>query len=79
MESMCCGTPVVGFNIGGIPDLIAHGKNGYIAKYKDPEDMVKGIKYCLENKIKGFLLPIFEPFTTVKKHLDLFEHFNSVK
>lgn len=41
MESMCCGTPVVGFNVGGIPDMISHKENGYLAKYKDSEDLTE--------------------------------------
>lgn len=30
IESLCCGTPVVGFDIGGIPDMVIPGKNGEI-------------------------------------------------
>jgi glycosyltransferase involved in cell wall biosynthesis len=71
VESMCCGTPVVGFNVGGIPDMISHKKNGYLAKYLDAEDVANGIKFCIDNKIKGKLLPVFERGTVVKKHIDL--------
>lgn len=49
IESMSCETPVVGFNIGGIPDIIIHKNNGYLAKYKDVSDLVEGINYTLEN------------------------------
>lgn len=71
MESMCCGTPVVGFNVGGIPDMIKHKENGYLAKYKNPEDLAKGITFCIENKIYGKMLPIFAKSQVVKKHIDL--------
>jgi len=47
MEAMACGTPCVGFNIGGIPEMISHGKNGYVAKYKDADDLAKGILWTL--------------------------------
>ena len=76
MESMCCGTPVVGFDVGGIPDMISHKENGYLAKYKDSEDIVNGIKFCIENKLKGKMLPVFEKSQVVKKHIDLI---NSIK
>lgn len=76
MESLCCGTPVVGFNVGGIPDMISHKVNGYLAKYKDAEDLSTGIMYCLENNIHGKLLPVFEPDNVIKKHLDLFGSLN---
>jgi glycosyltransferase involved in cell wall biosynthesis len=72
-ESLCCGTPVVGFNTGGVPDMIKHKENGYLAKYKDAEDLVEGINYCLEHKVKGSMLPSFETAVSVQKHFDLFE------
>lgn len=71
MESLCCGTPVVGFNVGGIPDMVKHKENGYIAKYKDAEDLAKGIKSCLENNTKGRVLPFFEQSNLIRKHKEL--------
>ncbi|MEQ8961246.1 MAG: glycosyltransferase, partial [Coleofasciculus sp. C2-GNP5-27] len=32
MEAIACGTPSVAFNIGGMPDLIEHQNNGYLAQ-----------------------------------------------
>ncbi len=49
MEAMACGTPCVGFNIGGIPEMIDHLLNGYVAKYKDVEDLSQGIEWVLDN------------------------------
>jgi glycosyltransferase involved in cell wall biosynthesis len=72
-ESLSCGTPVVGFNTGGIPDMIQHKENGYLAKYKDAADVCNGVKYCLEQKLKGYMLPGFYPEVTIQKHLDLFK------
>ena len=48
MESMACGTPCVGFNTGGIPEMIDHKTNGYVANYKDAEDLANGICWVLE-------------------------------
>ncbi len=31
VESLSCGTPVVGFNVGGIPDLVKNGETGFLA------------------------------------------------
>ena len=47
MESLACGTPVVGFHIGGNPDLIDHKHNGYLAKPFSIHDLAKGILWCL--------------------------------
>jgi glycosyltransferase involved in cell wall biosynthesis len=48
MEAMSCGLPCVGFKVGGIPEQISHLRNGYIAEYKNPEDLSKGIKWVCE-------------------------------
>ena len=47
MESMACGTPCVGFNVGGIPEMIDHKENGYVANYKDAQDFANGILWTL--------------------------------
>jgi glycosyltransferase involved in cell wall biosynthesis len=49
MESLACGTPVVAFNVGGIPEMIGHKKNGYLAKPYEADDLAKGIGWILEN------------------------------
>jgi glycosyltransferase involved in cell wall biosynthesis len=49
MESLACGTPVVAFNIGGIPDMVEHKLNGYLAKYKSAKDFAAGIDYVLHS------------------------------
>ncbi len=47
MEAMSCGTPCVGFNTGGIPEMIDHRKNGYVAEYRDAEDLTRGLLWTL--------------------------------
>ena len=42
-EAMSCGTPVVAFKTGGIPEMIDHQENGYLANFKSSEDLAKGI------------------------------------
>lgn len=49
MESLACGTPVVAFDVGGMPDMVEHTKNGYLAKPFDTEDLAKGIEWILED------------------------------
>ena len=71
LESLRCGTPVVAFNTGGIPDLIEHKENGYLAQYKDAKDLAAGIKYCLGNQIKGYALPQFEGNAIMNSHKEL--------
>jgi glycosyltransferase involved in cell wall biosynthesis len=35
LESLACGTPVVGFAVGGIPDAVQHGVTGLLAAPRD--------------------------------------------
>jgi hypothetical protein len=51
--------------------MISHLENGYLAKYRDPEDLATGIRYLLEGKVKGKLLPEFAKNVLVRKHIDL--------
>lgn len=55
MEAMACGVPCVGFKVGGIPEMIDHGQNGYIAKYRDADDLAAGIRWVLDNADYGAL------------------------
>lgn len=47
VEAMACGIPCVGFNTGGIPQMIDHLHNGYVAEYKSAEDLANGIIWTL--------------------------------
>jgi glycosyltransferase involved in cell wall biosynthesis len=50
LEAISCGTPCVAFNIGGMPDMIEHQKNGYLAEPYKIEDLVRGVVWTLENQ-----------------------------
>ena len=45
MESLACGTPVVAFRTGGIPDMVQHQQNGYLAEYRSSADLARGITW----------------------------------
>ena len=50
VESLSCGTPVVAFDIGGMPDMIDHLCTGYLATPYDYNDLARGIEKCADNK-----------------------------
>ncbi len=50
IESLACGTPVLAFKSGGIPEMIEHKKNGYIADYKSVEDLKNGIDFIINHQ-----------------------------
>lgn len=47
MESMACGTPCIGFTIGGMPELIRHAVDGYLAVERDATDLARGLDFVL--------------------------------
>lgn len=55
MESLACETPVVAFETGGIPDMIVHKENGFLASYKDTDDLLNGILWVIENNTDNIL------------------------
>ncbi len=55
MEALACETPVVAFNTGGVPDMVEHKVNGYLAEFKSSADFAAGIDYILNSKNKAEL------------------------
>lgn len=49
LESLACGTPVVGFKIGGVQDMVNHQVNGYLANAIDTQDFANGLNWALSN------------------------------
>ncbi|MES2274559.1 MAG: glycosyltransferase [Bacteroidota bacterium] len=80
MEALACGTPVVAFNTGGIPDMIDHLQNGYLAEYKSPVDFAAGISFVLNsnapaalaNNARNKVLQNFTNEIVAEKYIDLY-------
>jgi len=49
MESLACGTPVVAFATGGIPDMVQHEYNGYLAEYRSSESFADGMEWAISH------------------------------
>ena len=47
LEAMACGTPVVGFGTGGIPEQIRHRHDGYLVPSTSADDLARGIDWVL--------------------------------
>ena len=50
MEALACGTPCVAFDIGGMPDMIEHQQNGYLAQPYETDDLAQGIGWVLRDR-----------------------------
>jgi glycosyltransferase involved in cell wall biosynthesis len=49
LEAAACGIPVVGFDTGGIPDIVLHGKTGILCPVKDAQALREAIELLLIN------------------------------
>jgi glycosyltransferase involved in cell wall biosynthesis len=76
-EAMSCGTPCVGFNVGGIPEMIDHMQNGYVAKYKDVADLAEGIQYVLSHDMRDAALhkaaSVYGETHVAQKYINVYE------
>ncbi len=52
LEAMSCSVPVVSSSVGGLPELIQHGKTGFIAEIGDIDRMAKYVVDLLTNPVK---------------------------
>lgn len=79
LESICCGVPVVAFDVGGNSDIIEHKVNGYLAKPYDTQELANGVNYCLDNRkelSENCLLKAKKDFDTEKtidKYIQTYE------
>lgn len=77
LESLFCGTPCVGFDVGGVGDLVVTGTTGYLAKPLDSDDLAQGICEVLDNlnltkeDIITFAVSHFGHKIVVDKHVNL--------
>ncbi len=81
MEAMSCGVPCIGFNVGGIPDLIDHKENGFIVQEFSSQQLADGIKWLLSdnNRLTVFgkaarakVLKSYQFDLIAKKYIDLY-------
>ena len=49
LEALACGTPVLAFRVGGIPEIVEHRQNGYLATPFNTGELAAGIVWCMEN------------------------------
>ena len=47
IEALACGTPCVTFAGSGSSDLLQHEENGYLARLRDSDDLLAGIRWAL--------------------------------
>lgn len=82
-ESMACGTPMVSFKVGGVPDLVRPGLTGYLAEPEDIQDFQKGILELTEDKVlrermgqncRAIALQEYSLELQAKRYIDLYQN-----
>ncbi len=73
IESMACGLPVIGTNVGGIPEIISDSYNGYLVPPNDASLLAQKIERVINDEslskrfIKNGLKTVAETFTSEKQ------------
>ena len=50
LEAMACGTPVIAFRTGGLPDLVLQGETGWLAdEVNSPDSLYQGLHWLLHH------------------------------
>ncbi len=49
LESMACGTPVVASRVGGLPNVIQHGRTGYLQSRRCPETFANSLEMIISS------------------------------
>lgn len=81
LEAMACGLPVIGSEVGGIPDIIANGKTGLLIPQKNCYKLSEAIINIIENeKLRNNLISagherikeLFSWNVVAKNYLDIY-------
>lgn len=76
MEAMSCGTPCVGFHVGGIPEMIDHEVNGFVAEYLSANELASGIQWSLNHTpneaARDKVLSSYQEDIIAQKHSELY-------
>jgi glycosyltransferase involved in cell wall biosynthesis len=81
-EALSCGTPIVSFNVGGVPDTVRHRITGYLAAQDDVRDFSSGIEELLEDRAllqqlgetcRQVAVNEFSPDLQAKRYIALYE------
>jgi len=80
MESLACGTPVIAFTTGGIPNMVQHEYNGYLAQYRSVESFTDGMEWVinhpdketLQSQARSTVMDSFAEKIIADRHIELY-------
>ncbi|MFC0517972.1 glycosyltransferase [Mucilaginibacter angelicae] len=82
MESLSCGTPVIAFTTGGIPDMVQHQYNGYLATYRSSESFTDGMEWIIKHpereklnqQARQTIMDTFSEEVIAKQHIEVYNN-----
>jgi len=74
-EAMACGTPVLATPVGGVPDIVIHGRTGLILRDNSPEQIAECVLRALDSgelaavsrNARAFVEERFSPHVVVRR------------
>lgn len=88
LEAMAAGVPVIAAKVGGLPDLIEDGKNGFFCNPLDARSMTESVKKLLQGnsaardlarRAKEEALRRFQPEVIARRHVEIYREVLSGK
>jgi glycosyltransferase involved in cell wall biosynthesis len=78
LEAQLCGLPAVCFEGTGPEDIVKHLQTGYVAKFKDTDDLLHGIEFCLNiemdrSAIRSIATELFDITKIAKSYISIYE------
>ena len=77
IESQSCGTPVLSFSIGGLPDIVKHKVSGYLAPAGNVAELSQGINWILtassRDNTRLHALNTFSSVVAIPRLLDVYQ------
>lgn len=75
IEAMACGTPVVAFNKGSMPELIINGFNGFLVENSDEAiERIKEINSLKRADCRNIVVEKFSKEAMAKKYIDIYKN-----
>jgi glycosyltransferase involved in cell wall biosynthesis len=81
IEAASCGIPSVGFNVGGIPEIVDHKVSGYLANPFETSDLAQGIMWVLQDesrykklsvRARDYAVNRYSMDIIARKHIELY-------
>jgi glycosyltransferase involved in cell wall biosynthesis len=79
-EALGCGTPVVAFAVGGVPEMLRHMETGWLAPLRDAEGLAAGMEWAasvknhvsIRRRCRAFALENYSASAQAEEYMKLF-------